>query len=153
MNKLTPLCHKNTSKLDLYNHSSFGTRARRWCIPRAPAKPHKCSSSLADTKALQTLGEATSKTHRLRWVHKVQAPRVIGELRPFLVWAGTESVLNSHQSYFFSMEEMSFNELHIVKFQWFYGISRERVKCSNLSCSRFSNLLKYKWKSYMLIVN
>jgi hypothetical protein len=55
--------------------------------------------------------------------------------------------------FFFSMEEMSFNELHIVKFQWFYGISRERVKCSNLSCSRFSNLLKYKWKSYMLIVN
>ena len=102
MNKLTPLCHKNTSKLDLYNHSSFGTRARRWFIPRAPAKPHKCSSSLADTKALQTLGEATSKTHRLRWVHKVQAPRVIREIRPFLVWAGTESVLNSHQSFFFN---------------------------------------------------
>ena len=64
----------------------------------APAKPHLCSFSLPDTRDLVTLGEAPSKTQRLRWFHKVQAPRTIRELRPFLMRAGAELELISHYS-------------------------------------------------------
>jgi len=59
-----------------------GAWARRKETPQAPAKDHYSRSSLITETMLGKLGLAPSKAHR-RWFHRVQAPKMIMEFKPF----------------------------------------------------------------------
>jgi hypothetical protein len=67
-------------------------------IPRALAKDHSCRSSLVMIKALAISGAAPSKTHLLRWVHTVYAPRIMRELIPCNIMSLVAILTLSHQS-------------------------------------------------------
>jgi len=58
-------------------------KARRWEIPRVPAKAHCRPSSLKVEMMVVELGVPPSKTQWLQWIHSNQAPRVMMELSPF----------------------------------------------------------------------
>jgi len=49
------------------------------------SRRHSCSSSQASWSALAILGETLLNTQRVRWFHKVQAPRIMRELSPFRI--------------------------------------------------------------------
>ena len=72
--------------------------ARRKEPPRAPAKDHCNNSSLLTETMVDKLGLAPSKTQRFRWFHRVQAPKMIMEFKPFFPWPETLLLMLSHHS-------------------------------------------------------
>jgi hypothetical protein len=81
--------HTNIDPLRVKNillDSSYGSTkgAAKWVRPFAPATSHLLSSS-ADLILKGILGLQPSKMHLFRWFHKVQAPKMMRESRPFFV--------------------------------------------------------------------
>jgi hypothetical protein len=64
----------------------------------SPGQAPQNNSSLASSKALANSGETPSNAHLLLWIHKIQAPRVTRELRPFCNWCRTITLILSHQT-------------------------------------------------------
>jgi len=60
-----------------------------WVTPRAPASPHKCSSSLMDRRTSFRFGCTPSYTQRLQWFHSDHATKIIIELSLFLTGPST----------------------------------------------------------------
>ena len=60
-----------------------------WVTPRAPASPHKCSSSLMDRRTSFRFGCTPSYTQQLQWFHSDHATKIIIELSLFLTGPST----------------------------------------------------------------
>jgi hypothetical protein len=67
--------------------------------PLAPANDHVFPSSSATVSAPEIFGAAPSKTHLLRCVHKVQAPRITREFIPFFNMSPTVLLTISHHKW------------------------------------------------------